>query len=536
MKSPLRVPAGLRTRLHLSFASVQLAMLVAAVAAGLGLWQLQGEQLRRAAQSAQQAAVAAWSAQVQTNLDRAVLATRLEAAGGDAGSAAEGVAPVMSKLAEAMAETARASEQLQQAMMAGAAADAEQLGLIEAVVRDRTAFVALRAAIRDDLQMGEGAARIDAELVPAAGRMLASLNTLAAHADTQAARADAAVAERARAALVWLVGGSLLGLALGAWLARGTARAVVQPLAEAIATARRIAEGDLRPAPAVSRADELGQLQQALAEMQTSLSGLVAGVRSTSESLRAASSEVASGNHDLSRRTEQAAASLQQTSASMEQLGTRVTSSAGQALQASELTRAARDGATRGGEVVAQVVQTMAGIQDASRRIADITSVIDGIAFQTNILALNAAVEAARAGEQGRGFAVVAAEVRALAQKSAAAAREIKSLIGDSVERVEAGHALVHQAGGTIGNVVVQVRRVDELVAELSRAAHEQQQGIAEVGQAVSQLDQATQQNAALVEESAAAADSLRQQADRLQAATAVFRLNTANIVRGSTS
>jgi methyl-accepting chemotaxis protein len=251
-------------------------------------------------------------------------------------------------------------------------------------------------------------------------------------------------------------------------------------------------------------------------------------VRSSVDSVSTASLQIAQGNGDLSRRTELQASNLQQTAASMEQLTGTVANGADNARQASQLAQGASETATRGGREVAEVVQTMADIQSSSNRIADITGVIDGIAFQTNILALNAAVEAARAGEQGRGFAVVAAEVRTLAQRSAEAARQIKSLIGDSVARVEAGQARVHSAGQTIGAVVQQVQRVTDLISEISAAAAEQTQGIQQVGQAVSQLDQSTQQNAALVEESTAAAESLRHQAQSLSHAVAAFRLTAA--------
>jgi len=303
---------------------------------------------------------------------------------------------------------------------------------------------------------------------------------------------------------------------------------ITGPLARAGDALDRLAQGDLSQPLRAEGNDELSRMMQRLAQTQDSLRHLVRKIQDNSQSVATASEQIAHGNQDLSVRTERQAASLQQTAASMEQLTATVRSGSEHARQAAELTQAAREGARQGGEVVSQVVQTMAGIQDSSRRIADITGVIDSIAFQTNILALNAAVEAARAGEQGRGFAVVASEVRALAQKSAAAAKEIKSLIGESVERVEAGHSLVHKAGAAMDQVVEQVTRVDALVTELSSAAAEQHQGITQIGQAVTQLDQATQQNAALVEESAAASGSLRQQAEQLSAATAVFRLEVA--------
>ena len=354
------------------------------------------------------------------------------------------------------------------------------------------------------------------------------IGTLKKHIDA------AAAAEKEQLAALqgrqwWLQGGTLAAVALllGS-LAWALVKSITGPLASASAALARLAGGDLSQPIHARGSDELGHMMRRLADTQRALRELVQTIQGNAHSVASASAQIAQGNADLSQRTERQAASLQQTAASMAQLTATVQTGTDTARQADELAQAASTGARRGGEVVAQVVQTMAGIQQASRRIADITSVIDGIAFQTNILALNAAVEAARAGEQGRGFAVVASEVRTLAQRSAAAAREIKSLIGDSVERVEAGHELVQQAGTTIGEVVGQVQRVTQLMGEMSAVAHEQQQGIAEVGQAVQRLDESTQQNAALVEESAAAAASLRQQAEQLSGATAVFRLQAA--------
>ncbi len=343
--------------------------------------------------------------------------------------------------------------------------------------------------------------------------------------DSQAAQErDVMVARKDRqfvvqAVLVATVAAALVGVALT------LIRSITAPLQRASQALERLAGGDLTQMLQVDGRDELSRMIERLAQTQSALRELVQSIQGNAQSVATASAQIAQGNADLSARTERQAASLQQTAASMEQLTATVKNGADTARQASTLAQAASDSAREGGQVVARVVETMAGIQESSRRIGEITSVIDGIAFQTNILALNAAVEAARAGEQGRGFAVVAAEVRTLAQRSADAAREIKGLIGASAERVDAGHTLVQQAGGTIERVVQQVQRVTDLVAEISAAAGEQQQGISQVGVAVSDLDQATQQNAALVEESAAASDSLRQQAERLTAAAAVFRL-----------
>ncbi len=323
--------------------------------------------------------------------------------------------------------------------------------------------------------------------------------------------------------VVWTA--SVLGGALLAWR---IARSITGPIRTAVKIAETVAAGDLGSRIEVTSRDETGQLLAALKSMNDSLHGIVATVRQSSDSIATGTQQISSGNADLSHRTEEQAGSLQQTAASLEQMTGTVKSNADTARTASQMAGSARDVATQGGEVVARVVQTMGDISAASQRIADITGVIDGIAFQTNLLALNAAVEAARAGEQGRGFAVVAGEVRNLAQRSAQAAKEIKSLIGDSTQKVEAGSKLVADAGTTMNDIVSRVRRVDDLLGEITSATKEQTQGIAQVSGSVNQLDQVTQQNAALVEESAAAADSLSQQAQRLVDAVAVFRLRHA--------
>lgn len=302
-------------------------------------------------------------------------------------------------------------------------------------------------------------------------------------------------------------------------------RSITRPLAEAVRIAGAVSNGDLTHPIVVHSTDETGRLLAALQAMQESLIQVVSRVRQGSESVATASSEIAQGNHDLSARTESQASALEETAASMEELSSTVQHNAENARQANQLAQGASGVALRGGEVVAQVVQTMRGISESSHKIADIISVIDGIAFQTNILALNAAVEAARAGEQGRGFAVVASEVRALAGRSADAAKEIKTLISASVERVEQGTQLVDQAGSTMQEVVQSIRRVTDIMGEISAASTEQSQGVAQVGEAVTQMDQVTQQNAALVEEMAAAASSLKGQAHELVQAVAVFQL-----------
>jgi methyl-accepting chemotaxis protein len=317
-----------------------------------------------------------------------------------------------------------------------------------------------------------------------------------------------------------LVGAILAGILI----TRSITRALGEEPANLCHIVGKVADGDLTSQLVVREGDSTS-VMAAVARMQSSLIGVVSNVRQGSESIATASAEIASGNNDLSARTEQQASALEETAASMEELGSTVKQNAASAHQANALALAASSVAIRGGDVVGQVVETMKGINESSRKISDIIGVIDGIAFQTNILALNAAVEAARAGEQGRGFAVVASEVRSLAGRSAEAAREIKDLIGASVERVEQGSRLVDQAGGTMDEVVTSIKRVTDIMGEISAASSEQASGVAQIGDAVQQMDQVTQQNAALVEEMAAAASSLKSQAGELVGTVGVFKL-----------
>ena len=326
-----------------------------------------------------------------------------------------------------------------------------------------------------------------------------------------------------------MLGAVVLAVLLAGVAATLITRSITRPLGNALAVAQQVAAGDLSGAVAAGSRDELGQLLQAMQTMQQSLVKVVSTVRAGSESVSTASSEIAQGNHDLSARTESQASALEETAASMEELNAAVQQNAASARQANQLALSASTVAVQGGEVVGQVVETMKGINEASRKISDIIGVIDGIAFQTNILALNAAVEAARAGEQGRGFAVVASEVRSLAGRSADAAKEIKTLIGASVARVEQGTALVDKAGETMTEVVTSIKRVTDIMGEISAASGEQSAGVSQVGEAVKQMDQVTQQNAALVEEMAAAASSLKSQAAELVQTVAVFKLSAAD-------
>ncbi|WP_219117167.1 methyl-accepting chemotaxis protein [Janthinobacterium sp. UMAB-56] len=340
--------------------------------------------------------------------------------------------------------------------------------------------------------------------------------------DTTAREIDA-VANTSRTLLLTL---ATLALAFGVVCAWLLTMGIVRPLRTAVEIARKVADGDLTAQIEASAMDETGQLLLALKDMNTSLLNIVGEVRSGTDSIATSSTQIAAGNQDLSSRTEEQAGSLEETASSMEELTSTVKQNADNARQANQLAASAAQVAVKGGEVVTQVVGTMESINASSNKIVDIISVIDGIAFQTNILALNAAVEAARAGEQGRGFAVVASEVRNLAQRSASAAKEIKTLIGASVEQVNAGSMLVAQAGSTMNDIVDSVQRVSDIITEITAASSEQSVGIDEINRAIGQMDAVTQQNAALVEESAAAAESMQHQAHKLAQVVSVFKLN----------
>jgi methyl-accepting chemotaxis protein len=344
------------------------------------------------------------------------------------------------------------------------------------------------------------------------------LTDLVGEAEADALRAQWTLAAVIAAVLALLAGTALL---LGRYVRRRTDQATQ--------VAAAIGAGDLSQTVAVHGRDEFLAMFQQFAATQAALAGVVSRVRENAESVATASTQIAHGNSDLSSRTEEQASALQETAATMEELGTTVRHNADSARQATQLAQGASTVAAHGGDVVSKVVATMGDINESSRKIGDIISVIDGIAFQTNILALNAAVEAARAGEQGRGFAVVAAEVRTLAQRSAEAAKEIKALIGRSMDQVEHGTTLVDQAGKTMGEIVSSIQRVNDIIAEISTASSEQSAGVQQVGQTINEMDRATQQNAALVEESAAAAESLKGRSAELVEAVAVFKLSVAH-------
>ncbi|MBL0919258.1 MAG: MCP four helix bundle domain-containing protein [Hydrogenophaga sp.] len=410
----------------------------------------------------------------------------------------------------------------------------EGRALLAAVVAARNVFVPLQQEMIDHVRAGRrdpAAVVLTERLRPAQLNYMEALDKLKAF---QIGLIDRAVAEGERSyqAARTLMFSLLAAMAaLSAWMGWLITRSITRPIGEAVTLAQKVAEGDLTGRIDTTASDETGQLLTALKTMNQNLARIVQTVRQGSDSIATGSAQIAMGNADLSQRTEEQASALEETAASMEQLGSTVNQNADNARQANQLAQSASEVAGRGGEVVGQVVTTMQDIQASSQKIADIIGVIDGIAFQTNILALNAAVEAARAGEQGRGFAVVAGEVRNLAQRSAEAAKEIKTLIGASVDKVQAGTQLVAQAGSTMQDVVSSVRRVTDIMGEISSASAEQSASVTQVGGAVTQMDQVTQQNAALVEESAAAADSLKKQAEQLVQAVAVFKIEHGTVV-----
>ncbi|HEX5345092.1 MAG TPA: methyl-accepting chemotaxis protein [Duganella sp.] len=407
----------------------------------------------------------------------------------------------------------------------------EEKAIFSAMMDNRKRYLASRDAIvalKKDGKFEEAAEVLDKRFTPDGKAYLASLNSLLElqrkSIDANAAQIEALYGRNRNFMILF----GLVVLALGGVCAWRLTRGITVPLGQAVDIAVAVANKDLTSHIEATSQDETGRLLQALQQMNDGLISIVTEVRNGTESISTASSQIAAGNLDLSGRTEEQASSLEETASSMEELTATVKQNADNARQANQLAVKASEVAQRGGGVVSEVVTTMDAITGSSRKIADIISVIDGIAFQTNILALNAAVEAARAGEQGRGFAVVASEVRNLAQRSAAAAKEIKSLIDDSLEKVNAGSALVTQAGSTMSEVVESIQRVTDIVSEITSASLEQSSGIEQVNQAIGQMDQVTQQNAALVEEAAAAAGALHDQADALTAIVAVFKLHEA--------
>ena len=392
----------------------------------------------------------------------------------------------------------------------------------------RQGFVAARKHFAELIlqdKKSDASAQMSGEVLPAQQTYFAAVDGLIAFEQQRMADNVNLSGAQARQTQTLLLVISLSSLLLGALIAWYTTRSITAPLAKAVTIARTVADGDLSSTIEADAHNETGQLLAALRDMNDGLLKIVSQVRIGTGAIASASSQIAAGNADLSVRTERQAGSLEETVSAMAELTSTVRQNADNALQANALATSASNIAIAGGNVVRDVVATMNSINASSAKIVDIISVIDGIAFQTNILALNAAVEAARAGEQGRGFAVVASEVRTLAQRSASAAKEIKELIGDSVEKVGSGTLLVEQAGATMTDMVASVRRVTDIVGEISEASREQSNGLEEINQAIGQMEQSTQQNAALVEEAASAATSMQQQSASLAQLVGVFRL-----------
>jgi methyl-accepting chemotaxis protein len=406
----------------------------------------------------------------------------------------------------------------------------EGKSLLATIKEQRAAYVASFtqvAKLVDEGKHDEAKGVLMQQTLPALDTLQQSIDALVSLQKKIVETSGAGIRKSVEFSQMTMIVVGVIALLAGIGFAVVLTRSITRPLHRAVQIAQTVASGDLTSRIEVTTKDETGRLLQALKEMNDSLLRIVGQVRAGTETIATASSQIAAGNLDLSSRTEEQASSLEETAASMEELTSTVKQNADNAHQANSLAASASDVASRGGAVVGEVVQTMESINASSKKIADIIGVIDGIAFQTNILALNAAVEAARAGKHGRGFAVVAAEVRALAQRSASAAREIKTLIGNSVENVEAGSRLVDEAGATMAEIVESVKRLTDLMGEITAASQEQTSGIEQINQAISQMDEVTQQNASLVEEAAAASESLQQQARALEDLVSSFKMDT---------
>jgi len=504
-------------RLALGFAAV---LALAIVIAGTSLWQLRAlasatEQMMQEPLTKERY-ISDWS----RNINVAVIRTTAVSKSSDASL----VPFFAANAAEITQSTAKLLKQIEPLLRSDAEKQLfDQINAVRKVyLSSRDQVTQLKAEGKTD----EAAALLKARYLPAADDYLKMVGQLLNMQRDNLDEKATEIKQIEKASQRYLLTLTLLVLALGMVLAWRLTKGITVPLGSAVTLARRVADGDLTEHSRVVGKDETAQLLMALLEMKDHLAAIVGNVRQGADSVSLASAEIAQGNHNLSERTEMQAGTLEETAASMDDLNSAVRQNAENAREANQLAQSASAVATKGGNVVRQVVQTMKGINDSSGKIADIIGVIDGIAFQTNILALNAAVEAARAGDQGRGFAVVASEVRSLAGRSADAAKEIKQLITDSVQRVEQGSQLVDEAGVTMIEVVNAIQHLTDIMGKISAASVDQSQGVGQISDAVAQIDQTTQQNAALVEEMAAAAASLKSQAHDLVQSVAVFKIN----------
>jgi len=510
------------TRMGVAFGVMLVLMLLMAAIATLN--QIQGEKDGQTVLAMEREAYQAdeWVSQTQLNVTRVLALAQSQAH-----------PAVDAYFSPQIAQTTQRINELQKQLEA-VITTPEGKALFSAVGKLRAEYIDARKSFFDTLKAGDHPKAdelLKSFVLPKAEAYVAKMREMAkSQHDAVVAEANSRHAAQ-QVRVYWLNGLGALALVLGVWIAWAITRSVTLPIRQAVGFAGGIAAGRLDQSIVAGGQDEVGQLLRSLADMQAALVKMVTAVHQSAANIEIASAEVAAGNQDLSVRTESAASSLETTASSMEQINATVRQSADAARQANQLANSAASVATRGGQVVGDVVGTMQDISHSSQKIADIIGVIDGIAFQTNILALNAAVEAARAGEQGRGFAVVAGEVRNLAQRSSQAAKEIKDLIGASVDRVRTGSDQVQQAGSTMTEIVASVQRVNDIIGEITAAAGEQSNGIAQVNVAVTQLDQMTQQNAALVEQSAAAAQSLRAQARQLVEAVSAFNLGSQDVL-----